>query len=89
MLCSRGALAALLVKTRCLHRRGAVVRKKFVNAGAGGDGNGDVEAPGRFKGGGEGVAGSTDGRMEAVRSTCSAWGLIAFLSGREKMREKR
>jgi hypothetical protein len=43
-----------------------------------------MEALGRFKGGGEGVEGLTDGWMETVRSTCSAWGLITFLSWDEK-----
>lgn len=52
----------------------------FVNTGAGEDDGGDVEALGRFKGGEEGMEGLTNGWVEAVRSTCSAWGLIAFLS---------
>jgi hypothetical protein len=48
----------------------------FANAGAGEDDKGDVEGLGCIEGGGEGM----DGWMDAVRSTCSAWGLTAVLS---------
>lgn len=55
----------------------------FANAGAGGDGNGDVEGLGCFKGGGGGVEDLAVGCMEAVKSTCCARGPAAFLSRNE------
>jgi hypothetical protein len=51
----------------------------FVGAGAGRDGNGDMEALCRFKGG-EKVKGLADGWTEAIRRICWAWGLIVSLS---------
>jgi len=56
----------------------------FANGGAGGDDDGNMEALVRSKGGGEGVEGLTDGWMEVVRLTGSAWGVVAFPSPDEK-----
>ena len=58
----------------------------FDNAGTGRGGSGDMEALGRFKGGE--VDGLADGRTEAEagRSTCCAWGPVAFLSRDESSR---
>ena len=52
----------------------------FANAGAGGDGNGDVESLGCFKVGGGGVGDLAVDCIEAVKSTCCARCLVAFLS---------
>jgi len=54
----------------------------FAKAGAGGDDGGDTEALGRSKG--EGMKGLAGDWTKVVRSTGSAWGLVAFVSLDEK-----
>jgi hypothetical protein len=72
-----------LLSTKGSEKFGMCNRLDFI-FGAGGDGSGDVETLGRFEGGGGGVEGFTVGWIEAVRRTCSAWGLIVSLSCDEK-----
>ena len=76
LICVCGSYESMLLG-RCI-RFDAI----FAKAGAGGDDDGDMEALRRSKG--EGIRGLAGAWTEVVQSTCSACGLVAFVSLDEK-----